>query len=279
MATPDSEDEDYMSDAFLAKLNDSRPGLAWGKKATEYKKETKRKITDVKNRTKPKVVLEKEHREEGLNKTIGTENKGFSLLSKMGYKPGMALGKTGTGRKEPVPIQIKTGRGGLGQEAEKKRKQIEIECMRQAMAAKRKKTEKYNQSNYRASMQEKLSEKEMEWDLSKSQRACRQLDQEQGKEKPENTFYWPAVSPKQTRLIEKDDDLEEYQNEVNDLDSESDSDSATEPDPLPKIEEMLTSLTSYLRNNYRYCLWCGTTYTDEMDLKENCPGDTSDHHS
>ena len=69
--------------------------MAWGKKATEYKKETKRKITDVKNRTKPKVVLEKEHREEGLNKTIGTENKGFSLLSKMGYKPGMALGKTG----------------------------------------------------------------------------------------------------------------------------------------------------------------------------------------
>ena len=40
-------------------------------------------------------MLEAEKREEGLNSAIGAENKGFALLSKMGYKPGMALGKTG----------------------------------------------------------------------------------------------------------------------------------------------------------------------------------------
>ena len=40
-------------------------------------------------------VLEAEKRESGLNQALGAENKGFSLLSKMGYKPGMAIGKKG----------------------------------------------------------------------------------------------------------------------------------------------------------------------------------------
>jgi len=37
----------------------------------------------------------KEEREKGLNVALTSDNKGFSLLQKMGYKPGMALGKTG----------------------------------------------------------------------------------------------------------------------------------------------------------------------------------------
>ena len=42
-----------------------------------------------------KKVPEKEKREEGLSKTIGAENKGFEMLQKMGFKPGMTLGKKG----------------------------------------------------------------------------------------------------------------------------------------------------------------------------------------
>ena len=48
-------------------------------------------ISNVRSRK----VLEVEKREEGLQKTIGAENKGFALLSKMGYKPGMGIGKEG----------------------------------------------------------------------------------------------------------------------------------------------------------------------------------------
>ena len=40
-------------------------------------------------------MLEKEKRDEGLGAAITSENKGFSLLAKMGYKPGMAIGKKG----------------------------------------------------------------------------------------------------------------------------------------------------------------------------------------
>ena len=40
-------------------------------------------------------TLEKDKREQGLGTKIGEENKGFALMAKMGYKPGMALGKEG----------------------------------------------------------------------------------------------------------------------------------------------------------------------------------------
>ncbi len=63
---------------------------------TRQKKiEQKRKESNESNKEKfkPFRVLEEEARNVGLNKQIGSENKGFQLLSKMGYKPGTSLGK------------------------------------------------------------------------------------------------------------------------------------------------------------------------------------------
>jgi len=40
-----------------------------------------------------KVNLEKQRLHEGLNRPINQQSKGYELLSKMGYRPGMTLGK------------------------------------------------------------------------------------------------------------------------------------------------------------------------------------------
>jgi len=40
-------------------------------------------------------VVEAEKREEGLTKKLDDSNKGFTLLQKMGYRAGTALGKSG----------------------------------------------------------------------------------------------------------------------------------------------------------------------------------------
>ena len=89
------EEEDYMSDAFLLGVNDSRPGLVSDRVAKEYKKEAKRKTKQEQNKVKPLKIRESEHREAGLTSAIDSSNKGFALLQKMGYKEGMGLGKSG----------------------------------------------------------------------------------------------------------------------------------------------------------------------------------------
>ena len=48
---------------------------------------------------------------------IKKSNKGFSLLSKMGWKEGEGLGKTIKGRTEPVKVEVREQRAGLGASA------------------------------------------------------------------------------------------------------------------------------------------------------------------
>jgi hypothetical protein len=55
--------------------------------------------------------------EEGLNQPICNKSKGFLLLSKMGYKPGMSLGVNRNGDegiKDPISIDLRNGRAGIG---------------------------------------------------------------------------------------------------------------------------------------------------------------------
>ncbi|ENN71384.1 angiogenic factor with G patch and FHA domains 1-like isoform X1 [Dendroctonus ponderosae] len=49
-----------------------------------------------------------------LDESITSENKGFKLLSKMGWKEGESLGKDGTGRIEPVKVVSNAGTAGMG---------------------------------------------------------------------------------------------------------------------------------------------------------------------
>lgn len=74
---------------------DTRPGLVPKHIARRNELEKKEKEANQKSKQKPKAVIEKEKREEGLGAAISSDNKGFSLLAKMGYKPGMVIGKSG----------------------------------------------------------------------------------------------------------------------------------------------------------------------------------------
>ncbi|EAX00411.1 coiled-coil domain containing 75, isoform CRA_b, partial [Homo sapiens] len=47
---------------------------------------------------------------------------------------------------------------------------------------------------------------------------------------------------------------------------------------VQKVLEKLQILTSYLREEHLYCIWCGTAYEDKEDLSSNCPGPTSADH-
>lgn len=61
---------------------------------------------------------------ENLGSAIPQSNIGFKLLKQMGYTPGSALGKEGSGRAEPVALEIRRGRAGIGKE------DVKVEKMR-----------------------------------------------------------------------------------------------------------------------------------------------------
>ena len=64
---------------------DTRPGLVPKHIARQHKQEAKQKELNEVNKIKPKKVLEKEKREEGLSKTIGAENKRLCNVAENGF--------------------------------------------------------------------------------------------------------------------------------------------------------------------------------------------------
>ncbi|XP_003976175.1 G patch domain-containing protein 11 [Takifugu rubripes] len=255
------EEDDYMSDAFLSKIQDVKPGVSMVRRVKEsIKKEIKQKEANTKSRQKTLKEQEKESREAALQNSISTENKGFALLQKMGYKSGQGLGKQGAGRVDPIPLNIKTDRGGLGMEEMKKRKaEEELEHYRQKIRAKQH-FETRSLENFRTRVRTEREERKVEGDLRRSQRACEQLDSQKSIAVPREDWYWPKTESND----EEDVQDEEEQEVEDDVDLTS--------------SDKLQILTSYLRGVHFYCIWCGTTYNDEDDLGSNCPGDTAGDH-
>ena len=112
----DDGDDDYLSDKFLTITEPQKP-----KTYSEKRKEALRKslLKDEQNRTKSARQLELESREEGLSKSLferveddkasgrGTENKALSMMMKMGFKPGQALGV-------PANVDVDEGSASIG---------------------------------------------------------------------------------------------------------------------------------------------------------------------
>jgi len=109
----DDGDDDYLSDKFLTPVEPQNP-KTYSEKRKEALRESFRR--DEQNRTKSRRQLERESREEGLSKTLferaeddkssgrGPENKALSMMLKMGFKPGQALGVPDSVDERTTPI-------------------------------------------------------------------------------------------------------------------------------------------------------------------------------
>uniref|UniRef100_T1JL29 G patch domain-containing protein 11 n=1 Tax=Strigamia maritima TaxID=126957 RepID=T1JL29_STRMM len=259
------EDDDYMSDKFLPASTDVKPGLLFTHSLkTKFAKDVKQKISNESSKTVPKKVLEQQRRETGLQNALSVENKGFAMMQRMGYKPGTAIGKTGIGKTEPIAINLKEDRGGLGRDTLIKRKKEEKKKELENFRAKRIMLDEKHQKLYRNQMSNKSAERQMMSDLVKSQKACKQLDNEIEIYEPEQDYFW-IKEVKESE--EKDED-------------ESDSSSSEDEDEEEQLEPsfMLEKITEYLRTKYKYCVWCGIKFEDEMDMSTTCPGNTYDDH-
>ncbi|XP_060942815.1 G patch domain-containing protein 11-like [Limanda limanda] len=265
------EEEDYMSDAFLTKMQDVKPGVSMVKRVKEaMKRETQIKENNIKNRQKTYKEQETESREAALESSISNNNRGFALLQKMGYKAGQGLGKQGAGRVDPISINLKTDRGGIGMEEVKKRKaEEELEHYRQKVRVKQQ-NETKSLEDFRSRVRTEREERKIEGDLRKSQRACEQLDSQKTITVPREDWYWPIADADD----KEDADDEEEEEEEEEEEKKEEEEEIVELTSFDKLQ----ILTSYLRGVHFYCIWCGTTYNDEDDLCSNCPGDTAADH-
>lgn len=265
-------DEDYMSESLLKQCEDVRPGLVLSK-TVKRKYEIERKHTDANKKSyrKPLKQLEEEKRTEGLNSALKSDNKGFAMLQKMGYVPGMAIGKprqSSVGIREPIKVEVKSDRGGLGRESEIKEKTERFKKRLAAEQLRKKKKVAEIQESYQQSIRRKRTMKFLQQDLWSSQKICEQFDKEQELEAPSEPWFW---TPQKSNDEEDDED----DKELDDEDEEDEEE--TEEESLDSSDQLLI-LTAYLRKEYLYCIWCGTKFDDEEDMKSNCPGTTREDH-
>lgn len=201
------EEEDYMSDAFLAKLekNDVRPSLIRNQ-AVKRKNELESNRKKEAKMYKPVHVIQKELMKEGLNKALTEDNKGFAMLAKMGFKPGTSLGKSSNcpqAIKEPIKVNINNvGRSGLGTEtAAKVRIEQELEKLKKKMNSSNLSAEEFRQQ-----LREQNETRQVFFDLHKLQKTCRIIDLEHAIRYPIHPFFWPEEKAYKDDDKEEDDD-------------------------------------------------------------------------
>ncbi|PON81039.1 G-patch domain containing protein [Trema orientale] len=129
------EDDDYMGDlSHFLPPEASNPPKPSSKKvssnATLFVQSSKKKKKAKTLNWQEQRKLERERKQEEedeqtlarIDAPIPQSNVGFKLLKQMGYTPGSALGKEGSGRAEPVGLEIRRSRAGIGREDPRKEK-------------------------------------------------------------------------------------------------------------------------------------------------------------
>lgn len=236
------EDDDYMSDKYLAAAAQSvgPKSLNIGNRRVPTDP-----VVPVVPKEKSRTQIEEELRQQGLSTAISSENKGFQMLLKMGFKEGSKLGvNQSKGLAEPLPIRIHPSRSGLGEEQEKKDK-----------IHRKQRNEQEIQSNFQDHLKEKYYLKRVWSDLRKCEKICERLDRD--KFQLEENCFWSKKKDEEQQIDDDDNDEEQ---------------------DLPSIESKLKKITEYLREKHFYCIWCGETFENIEELEETCPGNDRDAH-
>ncbi|KAL3637278.1 hypothetical protein CASFOL_019577 [Castilleja foliolosa] len=177
---------------------------------------------------------------ENLGSAIPQSNIGFKMLKQMGYTPGSALGKGGSGLAEPVVVEIRRGRGGIGKE------DPEVEKMRR---------EKQDEERNKVIVEELMEDF-----------GSRQKERWKGKRIFVNFHKAEAV-------LAQLENREVVEAEKKDEDNEEDEEEEEEI-----TEEDLLNILLKLRNEFHYCLFCGCQYDTVKEIESNCPGINEDDH-
>lgn len=244
---------------------------------------------------------EKERRDEALAKPIGEESKGFALMAKMGFKPGMTLGKQREDEiriTEPITIDIKVNRKGLGHEAEEVQERNDrVEAVMQKMKEQAERHEELI-DDYAKRRRQDQNAKQVVKDIRACRKVCEELDHRIGKKLPSTSWFWRSYKVQKEeetgrnlkRWVNDEEEEFKYSNGV---------EAPADPNydvgmPMGELENALvfskssfppkcyisslSLINTYLRDVHFYCIWCGANYCSLEDMAEHCPGSTRQAH-
>jgi len=294
-----SDDEDYMSADFIDKINNVKPGISQDRTYARHMKINARNVeamerenSRITRRNRDEVA--RSRLEEAISQPISSESKGFKLLAKMGYKPGMSLGVKREGGedgiKEPISVNLKIDRKGIG--VGKRETSANCRPLSEPIDI------ETRISEFRTTKKLKETKKNLISDLVKLRKACQDLDVRIGKDRPEREWFWPIYK----RTCEGVSDLHEDESEIklkrpkheasdqvspmedaqesfvysNGLTAPNDVDYQSLDDE--RIMELLREVVGYLRSEHIYCGYCGSTFESQEDINFNCPGPFKDDH-
>ncbi|KAL6958905.1 hypothetical protein U1Q18_040250 [Sarracenia purpurea var. burkii] len=249
----EEEEEDYMGDLSQFLPPESSPSP---KSSQKFQDSTNTTQISQSSNKKPKILNWQEQRKlkrdqkqaeedqqtlANLESAIPQSNIGFKLLKQMGYTPGSALGKEGSGRAEPVGLEIRRTRAGIGREDPRKEKRKREE--ERVERKKRNVEELIVDFGFR--QKEQWRSRRVVVNFHKAKAALEQLENKEVITEAEKD--------------EEDDENEEEEEEV-------------------ITEEDLQDILMKLREEYQYCLFCGCRYESMEALLSNCPGRDEDDH-
>ncbi|KAF7145169.1 hypothetical protein RHSIM_Rhsim04G0097800 [Rhododendron simsii] len=228
---PKSSKKDSISKTHVPQSSNKKPKTQNWQEQRKLKREQKQEEED-------KQTLA------NLESAIPQSNIGFKLLKQMGYTPGSALGKEGSGLAEPVGVEIRRTRAGIGREDPRKEKRRREEEMMER--DKRKEEELMADFGWR--QKEQWRSRRVVVNYHKAKAALEQLENKE-----------VVVEEAEEKEEEDGGDEEEEEEEV-------------------ITEEDLQDILMKLREEYQYCLFCGCRYESMEALLSNCPGTDEDDH-
>ncbi|KAI1107768.1 hypothetical protein F4804DRAFT_295825 [Jackrogersella minutella] len=172
----EEEDDDYMNMTFGEEPKATETSL--------QRRQRLRREGEIKGRVKSKAeqaAEEREAREAALSQSLletarAKKSKGFAMMAKMGFKPGVALGSkenAENARLEPIRPQMKEDRGGIGLDSERKRRINEV-------AAEGEKKRKVDVTEFRDRVRREREQARMESQLYAGMKVCEMMDEENG---------------------------------------------------------------------------------------------------
>ena len=246
-----------MSSAVLAAVEAAAPMPARGAASSARMEATA---------SKSRPLSEQEVLAAGLAKPIESDNVGFQMLSKIGFRAGEEKAKP------PLDLKVKSDRMGVGLDTQLKESAKRIRNQAVEDAKKRRLEEEDIRDLYVRSRGEEFEAKRVWGQIHRAKRVLANLNEAMNIVSAASNV---VVDPAQIFVEDSESSSEEESVGGAEVAKNKAEEEKKKLEPLRVLQVVIDELRG---PPYFWCFWCGCKYEDEADMEANCPGQFEEDH-